>query len=433
MRVRVQAIQDRSSRGVRSPYVVRWTLGGKTKSKSFSHKQPADRYRSQLITAVAEGQTFDLLTGEPAEWNTPTATVSEYSHTWIGENWATSQPKSRQKAIENLARFLVIAVDSSCPVQPGPAARAEIRNWLIAGRENRQSGPAAKCPRWLRRHSLPFTELTATRCVELTKLLFLKDDGQPMAKSTASRQRATVSSFLFDAVNAGVIKSNPWPATKRGRTKNAKATQVDGMSLPNPTEARATIDALINHSPGSIAYRVLASIVYFAGLRPSEARALDVADLTLPASGWGSIYVQRAIKDAGGGYGTTDEMSGVTKTAVERRVPIPEELVVILNEFLDGRTSGPLTQTAGGNAISLSAWGKAWRAARGDETWRLYDLRHACATLWLGAGVPVGEVARRLGHSTEVLLKKYAGVLSTDEDLSNARIDAALRNELLDH
>jgi hypothetical protein len=92
---------------------VRWTLGGKTKSKSFSHKQPADRYRSQLITAVAEGQTFDLLTGEPAEWNTPAATVSEYAHTWIGENWATSQPKSRQKAIENLARFLVIAVDSS--------------------------------------------------------------------------------------------------------------------------------------------------------------------------------------------------------------------------------------------------------------------------------------------------------------------------------
>ena len=58
-----------------------------------------------------------------------------------------------------------------------------------------------------------------------------------------------------------------------------------------------------------------------------------------------------------------------------------------------------------------------------------YDLRHACATLWLGAGVPVGEVARRLGHSPEVLLKKYAGVLSGDEDLSNARIDAALRNE----
>ena len=429
MRVRVQAIQDRSSRAVRSPYVVRWTVGGKPKSKAFTHKQPADRYRSRLISAVSQGQTFDAATGEPEEWNLRTVTVGEYAHTWVGENWATSQPKSRKKAVENLARFLVIAVDSPCPVKPGRAARAEIRNWLISGRANRKESETVECPRWLRRHSLPLTKLTNTRCLELEQLLFIKDDGQPMANSTASRQRATVNSLLSDAVRAGLLTANPWPATKRGRTKNAKSTQVDVMSLPIPVQARAAIDALVNRAPGSLAYRVLAFVVYFAGLRPSEARALDVADLTLPGNGWGSIYVRQAIKDAGGGYGTADEMSGVTKTAVERRVPIPEELVSILNEFLDGRTSGPLTQTAAGNAISLSAWGKAWRVARGDETWRLYDLRHAAATLWLGAGVPVGEVARRLGHSPEVLLKKYAGVLSGDEDLSNARIDAALRNE----
>ena len=34
---------------------------------------------------------------------------------------------------------------------------------------------------------------------------------------------------------------------------------------------------------------------------------------------------------------------------------------------------------------------------------RVYDLRHAAASLWLNAGVPPTEVARRLGHSVAVL------------------------------
>jgi len=39
---------------------------------------------------------------------------------------------------------------------------------------------------------------------------------------------------------------------------------------------------------------------------------------------------------------------------------------------------------------------------------RPYDLRHGAASLWLSAGVPPTEVARRLGHGAGVLLKVYA-------------------------
>ena len=34
---------------------------------------------------------------------------------------------------------------------------------------------------------------------------------------------------------------------------------------------------------------------------------------------------------------------------------------------------------------------------------RRYDLRHAAVSLWLNAGVPAPTVARRAGHSVEVL------------------------------
>jgi integrase len=57
---------------------------------------------------------------------------------------------------------------------------------------------------------------------------------------------------------------------------------------------------------------------------------------------------------------------------------------------------------------------------------RVYDCRHAAATTWLRAGVPLGEVAKRLGHSVETLVSTYVGVLDGDEDLGNSRIDSVL-------
>jgi integrase len=57
---------------------------------------------------------------------------------------------------------------------------------------------------------------------------------------------------------------------------------------------------------------------------------------------------------------------------------------------------------------------------------RPYDLRHACATMLLNAGVPPKEVARRLGHSVDVLWKVYAGCMDGDEERINRLVEKAL-------
>jgi hypothetical protein len=44
----------------------------------------------------------------------------------------------------------------------------------------------------------------------------------------------------------------------------------------------------------------------------------------------------------------------------------------------------------------------------------------------LTAGVPLGEVARRMGHSVDTLVSTYVGALTGDEDLANRRIDTFL-------
>jgi integrase len=57
---------------------------------------------------------------------------------------------------------------------------------------------------------------------------------------------------------------------------------------------------------------------------------------------------------------------------------------------------------------------------------RPYDLRHAGVSLWLRSGVDATEVARRAGHTVDVLLRVYAGVLHGIEDEANQRIEREL-------
>ena len=47
-------------------------------------------------------------------------------------------------------------------------------------------------------------------------------------------------------------------------------------------------------------------------------------------------------------------------------------------------------------------------------------------SLWLNAGVPATEVARRAGHSVAVLLKVYAHCIDGQTDTVNRRIADAL-------
>jgi len=151
---------------------------------------------------------------------------------------------------------------------------------------------------------------------------------------------------------------------------------------------------------------------------------LRVRALVLPTTGWGRIDVTEAD--------VSYDEPGEPKTG-SRSVPIPPVLVAILRGWPDDiNMSIPdalIFRTRNGTRPSASNWGRSWhRALRsiGHRTLRVYDCRHAAATTWLRAGVPLGEVARRLGHSVETLVSTYVGALDGDEQIANDRIDAIL-------
>ena len=96
------------------------------------------------------------------------------------------------------------------------------------------------------------------------------------------------------------------------------------------------------------------------------------------------------------------------------------------------RTGKQRHPVSGGYAgpVSGSSYGNTWRKARtaalttaeaaSPLARRPYDLRHACVSLWLNAGVPATQVAEWAGHSVAVLLRVYAKCIAGQEDSAPA-------------
>ena len=116
-----------------------------------------------------------------------------------------------------------------------------------------------------------------------------------------------------------------------------------------------------------------------------------------------------------------------------RSVPIPPVLVAILRQWIEENqfivADDLLFRTRNGRRPTASNWSRSWHralAAVGADPLRVYDCRHAAATTWLRAGVPLAETARRLGHSVETLVSTYVGALDDEERIGNQRIESVL-------
>ncbi len=184
--------------------------------------------------------------------------------------------------------------------------------------------------------------------------------------------------------------------------------------------------------------------LYYAAMRPAEAVNLHRADCELPETGWGRLHLCQTTPEVGKRYTDSGELhdnKGLKHRADDeiRPVPIPPELVAILRWHIAEfgvASDGRLFRQSNGNVVNSSTYTQVWQAARlialapeqvvSPLAARPYDLRHAAVSLWLNAGVPAPTVARRAGHSVDVLLRVYANCIDGDDEIANQRISGAL-------
>jgi len=421
--VAVFSVQRRSGDRNKRPWIARWSINGRQRSRAFRTKAEAERYRSALLVAQQSGEAFDEQTGEPVSWQPLADQVQahEWARRWLAEQWPEWAPRTRASAVEALTRLVPLLVLPTAPPAP-QTLRAHLGSWL------RPEGSLLdeESARWLDHWCLQLGQLNRQVLASVDQRIAVRDDGAPLGPATAGRYRKVSRSCVRRAVELGVLEVDPWPAAPRGRAqrKTARTTRsVVIRSLPDPETMVTVIDAIANNQPASRTYQVMTAVAYYGGLRPSEGVMLRARALHLPARGWGRIDITEAD--------VSFDESGEPKTG-PRSVPIPRQLVDLLRAWVDQHGAGPddlLFRTRTGRRPTSSNWSRALQRALakvGRPPMRIYDCRHAAATTWLRAGVPLGEVAKRMGHSVETLVSTYVGALDGDEALANERIHAAL-------
>ena len=423
--VKVFGVQRRAtSERNKRPWIVRWAIDGPQRSRSFRTRVEAERFRSLLIEAQRRGEPFDVGTGEPSSWQPLPGDqpFHRWARRWLAEQWPEWQPRTRRSAVEALARVVPLVVDPSATAPPA-GLRAHLVRTLEPGVAIDDDDP---CERWLDQHALALGALRRDVLAAVDARLGVGDRDQPLAPSTAARYRKVGRACVARSAELEIIPFDPWPPAAAGRRhrKAAKVRRgVDVRRLPDPATMARAIEAIATHQPGSRTYQLMTAVAYYAGLRPSEVVMLRPRALHLPPSGWGRIDVVEAD--------IAFDEPGEPKTG-PRSVPVPPVLVERLRAWVADAGIGPddlLFRTRSGQRPTQSNWARAWqRALRsiGEPSLRVYDCRHAAATTWLRAGVPLGEVAVRLGHGVDTLVSTYVGALAGDEALANDRIDAVL-------
>jgi len=126
-----------------------------------------------------------------------------------------------------------------------------------------------------------------------------------------------------------------------------------------------------------------------------------------------------------------ESLATVTAAMVHTKRGVPEHL-----ETYGTTADGRIFRNSNGNSMTYASYGQVWRKAR-EETLtmaqarsplgkRPYDLRHACLSTWLNAGVPATQVAEWAGHSVAMLLSTYAKCLDGQENAAMMKIESAL-------
>jgi integrase len=242
----------------------------------------------------------------------------------------------------------------------------------------------------------------------------------------------TLTVALNKAVDLDLLPSNP--ATKVGKPR-AKKPDVRPF---DPDQAAAFLRAARGDRLFAFYRTALDS-----GARPGELFALTWPDVDFDR---GFISITKSLEETAGKL----RVKEVKTPKSRRRIDLSAETLAVLEEhrkamLAAGFIGGPVfCDTQGGHLRNGNVWrdsfapvckraglpvcepkkGKkrkkadetagAGVATRRGEGFRLYDLRHTCATLLLLADVPAKIVSERLGHnSITVTLDTYSHVLPT--------------------
>ncbi|NLH69113.1 MAG: site-specific integrase [Brooklawnia sp.] len=233
-----------------------------------------------------------------------------------------------------------------------------------------------------------------------------------------------LSSILKDAVDEGLLGSNPCRLKGAGKPAPARA----GVAL-TLEQLAAYLAALPER------YKLLLSIAALGALRSGEARALRRCDVDLKT---GVVHVRQGVTRVREGKGWRWHIGPPKTSAGVRDVYLPTALLpdlrVLLAALPAGRSDELLFKATNGDPLNGSvirdAHKTALAAAGLPADIQLHDLRRTALTLASEGGATTAELQRMAGHTTPNMAMHYQRPTLVRDQARAERLGAALAGHL---
>jgi integrase len=441
-------------------YTVRWKVGPRRWKEPFRVKAQAGSFEAQLRAAASKGEAFEVTTGRPVSWGRKAGAMTWYDFcvAYVDMKWKRSAAHHRSNIAWALATVTPAMYATTSGKPDGPKMRTALRKWGFNTKQRAEvTDDNAAILRWLARNTKPVSALadpiTARAMLTAAETLI---DGSAAAPSTTRRNRAIIHNAMEYAVELRQLDHNPVEKIKWKAPKTS--AEVDRRCVVSPGQARKLLDAVRAQEPSGPRLAAFYAVMYYAGLRPEEAVSLHRDNVTLPplvrseetgtwqepADAWGELRFATAAPEVGSewtddGHRRDHRQLKARAPGEWRRVPAAPPLVRLLREHLDdygnGRGGLVFTGVQGGELPAITyrrVWDRARQSALSPAEYasplarRVYDLRHACVSTWLSAGITPAQAAEWAGHSVAVLLRIYAKCIDGQDQLNKRRIQDIL-------
>jgi integrase len=340
--------------------------------------------------------------------------------------------KGKKKDADTYLSTTLAAISTGTFVEPSPlSVKQYLDKWLDTAARPRVSERTFVGYSYLVSQYVEPTALSGIKLSDVCPLDIQQLYGGMLARGLSARTvrylHAVLRSALKQAVRWGMLARNP--AELVDLPKQARKE----MHALSPKQATEFLKAAAEDR-----WCVLFAFALVTGMRPEEYLGLQWKDVDLER---GTATVRRALvwREKGGWY------FGEPKTARSRRsIPLPASTIRALAEHRRKQGEerlklGPGYQQhdlvfatpEGGPLAPRNLKRRHLRPilerAKLPTTFRLYDLRHSCATLLLAAGEHPKVVSERLGHATVTLtLDVYSHVLPTMQEAATEKLEKVL-------
>jgi integrase len=341
--------------------------------------------------------------------------------------------KGNKRDAEKYLSTTLAAISTGTFIEPSlQTLITYLREWLETVARSRVTertfeGYKSLIDRYVKQSKLAGEKLSDVRTLQIQQL-YSEMLERKLSARTVRYLHAVLTSALKQAVRWGMLPRNPAEFVELPKQARKE------MQAFSPDEAKRFLEVAREDRWGVIFLFALTT-----GMRPEEYLGLQWKDVDLDG---GVVMVRRALiwRATGGGW-----YFGEPKTAHSRRsIPLPDSTFRALAAHR--RQQAEVRLKAGSkyqqhDLVFATPEGSPLmprnlkrrhlrpilKLAKLPSDFRLYDLRHTCATLLLAAGEHPKVVSERLGHATVMLtLDTYSHVVPTMQQAASEKLEKIL-------